>query len=788
MKSFSILLFIALTLSTLKAQVPIGQWQDYLSFYEVHSVEKVGNKIYAATDVSLFSYDTKEYALEKITKLNGLSDVGISTIKSHEASGSLMVGYVNGKIDIMKNKSVSSIPDLFLKEMNGSKRINHIFFIGNKALCSTDFGVVVVDIIKKEISETYIIGDDAADLRVNQMTATSDSVFAATAQGVLGAPKNSYLLSFYQTWKRVSGDRRDYLSIVSMDNTIIASAANGTSADILEYNQGRWNNRFTQSNFVTLKSLPNGMAVVSGKAIDFYDRTLNKTDSIKSYTTEGQTMSPNFSTIFIDENETQWIGDASHGLIQISNMGDSQIVPDGPVSNNISKLKATANVLYTVWGVAHIFGLPVIPAESSIYRNGSWTRLTGNNNTFLKGANNLNDIAIDPLDENHAFISSARSGIFEIFNDEIVEQFTETNSGVEKVYVWHLVNGLVMDDEGNLFANNQSDFNPIVVKPHVITDNSSSNNYGWYRYDYVSDTKDTAPWLHQTIHTSWGHFWAISYFRPAGLFVYDIAGTIDIATDDRYRYAGDSRDSRASKLLIWDEDGKEINTTVTYIAEDKSGYIWIGTTTGILVYYRPREIFNIDRPIASRIKIPRNDGSGNADYLLENEEISAIAVDGANRKWIGTTTSGVYLVSDDGTETISAFNMKNSPLLSNNIKSIAINPKSGEVFFATSKGIVSYRGTAIDGEVSYSAVKAFPNPVATNYQGLITVTGLKENSTVSIIDISGKLVYKAVSTGGQIVWNGKNVYNQELASGVYLVFATDQEGSESMVTKIMVIR
>ncbi len=787
MKSFSILLFIALTLSTLKAQVPIGQWQDYLSFYEVHSVEKVGDKIYAATDASLFSYDTKEYALEKITKLNGLSDVGISTIKSHEASGSLMVGYINGKIDIIKNKSVSSIPDLFLKEMNGSKRINHIFFIGNKALCSTDFGVVVVDIIKKEISETYIIGDDAADLRVNQMTATNDSVFAATAQGVLGAPKSSSLLSFYETWKRVSGDRRDYLSIVSMDNTIIASAANGTSADIVEYNQGRWNNRFTQSNFVTLKSLSNGMAVVSGKAIDFYDRTLNKTDSIKSYATEGQTLSPNFSAFYVDENDTQWIGDASHGLIQISNMGDSQIVPDGPVSNNVFKLKATANALWTVRGLPHQFSPIQVPAECSIYRNGTWIRLD-KNDPYLKNAYNLNDIAIDPLNENHAFVSSAYAGIFEIQDDAIIKQYTNANSAIETASGWNLINAVVMDKEGNLYANNQSKSNPVIVKPKIITNNDSANNFGWYKYDYVTIAGERNPWLHQTIQTVWGHFWSISYFTPAGLFVYDIAGTIDIATDDRYRYAGDSKDSRASKLLIWDEDGKEINTTVTYIAEDKSGYIWIGTTTGILVYYRPREIFNIDRPIASRIKIPRNDGSGNADYLLENEEISAIAVDGANRKWIGTTTSGVYLVSDDGTETISAFNMKNSPLLSNNIKSIAINPKSGEVFFATSKGIVSYRGTAIDGEVSYSAVKAFPNPVTTNYQGLITVTGLKENSTVSIIDISGKLVYKAISTGGQIVWNGKNVYNQELASGVYLVFATDSEGSESMVTKIMVVR
>ncbi len=787
MKSFSIIVFFALTLSTLNAQVPVGQWQDYLSFYEVHSVEKVGDKIYAATDVGLFSYDTKEYVLEKITKLNGLSDVGISAIKSNGNSDLLMVGYNNGKIDIISNKSIYNIPDLFLKEMNVSKRINHIYFVDNKAFCSTDFGVVVVDINKKEISETYIIGENATNLRVNQMTATSDSVFVATAQGVLGAPLNSSLLSFYQTWKRISDDGKDYHSIVSIDNTIVASRANGTSADIVKYQGGIWNTVLTQSNFVTLQPLKNGLAIVSRKLIELYDNSVTKTATINSYSIEGQDMSPNFSSIYVDKNNTQWIGDASNGLVQVSNAEMVQIVPEGPVSNNVFKLKATANALYTIWGVAHIISLPIIPAECSIYRSGSWIRLTGKNNVFLKGANNLNDIAIDPLNENHIFISSARNGIFEIMGDDIIEQYTETNSGIEKIYVWNLVNGLVMDKEGNLFANNQSDLNPIVVKPKVIENNGSANNYGWYRYDYASNAIYSDPWLHQTIHTSWGHFWAVSYRNPVGLFIYDIAGTIGDTSDDRYRYAGDIQDARASKLLIWDDEGKEINTTITYIAEDKTGYIWVGTTAGILVYYRPRDIFNTERPIASRIKIARNDGSGNADYLLANEVITAIAVDGANRKWIGTT-NGVYLVSSDGTETISAFNVKNSPLLSNNIKSITINPKNGEVFFGTDKGIVSYRGTATEGEVSYSTVKAFPNPVTSNYQGIITVTGLMENSTVSITDISGKIVYRAVSTGGQIVWNGKNVYNEMVASGVYLVFATDTEGSESMVTKIMVVR
>ena len=794
---YSILFIIWTIYSTsVLSQTSVGSWQDHLSFYNVHSVEQVEERIYAATKIGLFFYDTFENTVQKYTKLNGLSDIEVSAIAAIPNTQKLIVGYENGNIDIVEDKTVTNIPDLYLKDISVEKTINHIYFFNDKAYLSTSIGIIVVDYLKNEISDTYILGENSSYLGINQVCTNNDTIFAATKSGLFAAPLSSNILAYYKTWSLISGDANEYASVVSLNDDVFACKKNGSSGVISKYSAGKWSTGLTQRKFVDLKLFPNQLAVITSNSISFYDNAFNLINKITEYSFDGKDITPSFSSICLDDNDNVWIGDSENGLIQKTGPYDQIIVPDGPSSNRAYRMATSENSLWVVGGVNHYVKPIFVKAELSILRNNEWTNLNSSNNKYLKGTYNLNDIAIDPRNDLHGYVSSQHSGIYEIRNDSIVTHFTDKNNNcpMDSAYVWRIVNGVLMDDDGNLFANNMGDSIPIIVKPDVITDDSKANNYGWYQYNYASYGSDSDPWLWQTIQTQSDHFWSISFRNPEGLFVYDIAGTIDTDADDSYRYAGTANNSNSStllnngQLLIWDEDGNTLDVTPKCLAEDQNGYIWVGTNNGIVVYYRPREIFNIDKPIASRIKIPRNDGSDLADYLLENEEITCIAVDGANRKWIGTTDNGVYLVSSDGTQTIHEFNSKNSPLLSNYILSIAINPKSGEVFFGTDKGIVSYRGTATKGYESYSAVKAFPNPVHPNYDGVITVTGLIENSNVRITDISGKIVYQANSTGGQIVWDGKNVFNEKVSSGVYLVFATDEEGAESMVTKIMIIR
>jgi hypothetical protein len=259
------------------------------------------------------------------------------------------------------------------------------------------------------------------------------------------------------------------------------------------------------------------------------------------------------------------------------------------------------------------------------------------------------------------------------------------------------------------------------------------------------------------------------------LLVYDPAGTPEVISDDRW-----------VKLQVEDTEGYVMNNLFS-IASDIEGNIWVGSDKGPAVYYNPSKAFSSDLK-ASRIKIPRNDGSGLADYLLGTETVTSIAVDGADRKWFGTLSSGAYLLSEDGKEQLYHFNTSNSPLLSDNIVKASINGLTGDVWFGTSEGIVSFRGDATTGKSDYAGMYVFPNPVREDFEGVVTITGLIENSTVKITDISGNLVWETTSTGGQATWDLRNYRSARVTSGVYLVFCSNEDGSIAEVTKMLIIR
>jgi hypothetical protein len=260
-----------------------------------------------------------------------------------------------------------------------------------------------------------------------------------------------------------------------------------------------------------------------------------------------------------------------------------------------------------------------------------------------------------------------------------------------------------------------------------------------------------------------------------GLFILDDNNTPDIFTDDRYK-----------KMLVRDTENK-IVPNVYSIAEDLEGNIWVGTDEGPLVYNNPEKVIDSDLG-AIRLKTPRNDGTGLADLVLATESITSIAVDGANRKWLGTLNSGAYLLSSDGTTRIKNYNEENSPIFSNSIVSLAIDNKSGEIWFGTLKGIQSVRGDASEGNEKFTNVYTFPNPVREDYSGSVTIAGLMRDSQIRITDISGNLVYETISDGGQASWDLKTYNGKRVTTGVYLVFCASNDGSQSFVTKMLVIR
>jgi ligand-binding sensor domain-containing protein len=289
------------------------------------------------------------------------------------------------------------------------------------------------------------------------------------------------------------------------------------------------------------------------------------------------------------------------------------------------------------------------------------------------------------------------------------------------------------------------------------------------------------PTMVDILFDSRGWLWVTSLQADAGLFCAKMNNTpLDISDDE----------TKCVSAQFKNQDGVSYDVyQLCALVEDRNGQMWIGTDAGLFVLTNPKKFFD-GAVTFNQIKVPRNDGTGLADYLLSNVIVQTICVDGANRKWIGTHDNGLYLVSADGLETIHHFTTENSPLPSNSTVSIAIEETSGEVFIGTGAGLVSYMGdaTAPAATLDENSLHAYPNPVRENYTGEISVTGFTQDCNVKITDSAGTLIYETTSMGGQITWNGCNVRGERVGAGVYYVLAYDAVGNKGAATKILIIR
>ncbi|MCU0462512.1 MAG: T9SS type A sorting domain-containing protein, partial [Bacteroidales bacterium] len=461
----------------------------------------------------------------------------------------------------------------------------------------------------------------------------------------------------------------------------------------------------------------------------------------------------------ITENGIIWIADLTHGLVKRESSGNFlQLTLSGPVSSNAASIISYNGKTILCGGSVDVSWNNIWrPLQVSVNENNTWTNITSE--TLFDPLRAL----IDPFDLSHFYVTTWGSGLLEYRDNELVNQYTEINSPLQtiipnKPYV--RICGIVLDDNRNIWVTQTGVPGSIkVLKP----DGTWIFNPATTGSLAVSDV----------IITRGGFKWVVLQ-RGGGLFILDDNGTPDYTNDDQ-----------SKEMLVTDSEDKVISN-VYCIAEDLEENIWLGTDQGPVVYYNPEKVFDDDLR-AFRIKIPRNDGTGLADYMLGTETVTSIAIDGANRKWLGTASSGVYLLSPDGTLQALNYNEVNSPLFSNSVSSIAVDNKYGNVWFATAKGVLSVRGDATAGQSSFTNVYSFPNPVREDYTGNVTITGLVRDTQIRITDISGNLVYKTASDGGQASWDLTTYNGRRVATGVYLVFCASPDGRQSCVTKILVI-
>ncbi|WP_157666485.1 type IX secretion system anionic LPS delivery protein PorZ [Alkalitalea saponilacus] len=798
MNRFIIIFFLLLTNNLVASdnnQLRIGEWRTHFAYNNSHHVISTPNQIIGATSLGLIVIEKSDFSVNTLNRVNGLSDYGISALYYYTERNLILVGYENGNIDIIANNNVININDLRLKVMDGNKAINHFIADGNRLYCATNFGILVINLNRYEIESTYYIGDNASNIQVNQIAIDQEYLYAATAEGIRRARLDAPDIHIYTSWEVYYSSSATYSAIANHAGRIFAARGNKGETVSIEYFENNQTHTLTSaSNFQNIKSTPNGLLVINSGNIRLYNNELQSNLNISELTIGGSQITPQFRDAVIVGTNEIWISDNNNGLVArpLSEAVWSNFLPQGPLTNRAHRIKMAAENLWVVpGGLTAFWNNTNTPASASIYTPNGWTYMSRDNTPSFNTRRDLLTITPKPGNPNHLFLSSWGDGIFEVEKENnhfvVKNRFGSSENGMASAIPGNerfvRIAATAIDRNNVLWATNSE------VENGLIAYFPETDSWMRYNYETLAMNQGMAP----MIATSWGHKW-LSVFRgrSKGIFVWDDNNTPLNQSDDRYRGAirpsAENDRRNAGQLLLWDQNGEVITDAIFDIAEDQNGHIWLGTDKGVVVQYQPFSIFNIEKPVFTRILVPRRDGTNNADFLLGDKIVSVIKVDGGNRKWLGTQGSGIFLVSPDGSRQIHAFNTTNSPLPSDYINDITINEKTGEVYIATGEGIVSFRGTATGGSSNYSNIYAFPNPVRPEFTGDITITGLMARSNIKITDVSGKLVFETVSVGGQAFWNGRNLWGEQVKSGVYLIFVASEDGSQSGVTKVAIIR
>ncbi|MGQ9847420.1 MAG: type IX secretion system anionic LPS delivery protein PorZ [Bacteroidales bacterium] len=754
-----------------QAQIPVLQWRSHLSYSQGRMVIPTESNVYCLTSGGIFAYNKNDNSIQKLDKNSGLSDVVVTTINYSFNDNLLVIGYENGNIDILKGKQIINVPDIFQKPIIGNKSINNITFYNGYAYLSCGFGIVVLDLSKYEIKESYFIGANGTNVNVSSIAFTDDYIYASTTEGIYKAPLSGVNLANFQNWTKISNIPNysgNFRKIVYFNHKLVTyyKSANQNEDRIFVENNGNWDILDTSITNISSMSLINGKLIISqySKATIYSDFNSNPTQ----YNAWG--VNP-FDAAY-DEKNNLWIADAYGGLVRkMSNHPNDAVTfirPDGPLTNNCMRIDCGENNLWVARGaLTSSWNNQWVDGQIYHFTGETWYSFSEFNSPKLMGIKDICFVKVNPNNHKEAYFGSYGGGLVVVNNDKVVEVYDDNNSPLQNIipgspYV--RVTGLDFDKEGNLWIVSSLVQNNLTVrKPDGSWKSISLVNA-------MGGIKITG----ELYCTSDGIKWIILP-KGGGLFAYSENGTLDNLSDDKTK-----------NVSIISSEGEEISNDVYCLAEDKDGLLWVGTAKGLVFYYNPSQVFDNSAFYAQRIKLP-NEIEGQANYLFESEVITALAIDGANRKWVGTLSGGVFLMSADCQKEIYHFKTENSPLLSNTINDIAIDPKSGEVFFATDKGICSFRSTATEGLEFHHNVEVFPNPVRPDYNGNIAIRGLVQNAHVKITDIAGNLVFETRAEGGQANWNGKNLSGNRVSTGVYLIFSTNDDGSQTYVTKLLFV-
>lgn len=748
---------------TAQDEIAIGQWRTHFPVNRMIGVTQSATKAFYATDQMVLIYDKSEGSVQRLDKISGLTQVGIKCIKYHRELDLLLIAYADGNLDVVTQAGqIVNIADIQRYSLIAEKDIHHIRFEGELAYLACSFGLVELDLVRYEVRNTYFT--DNFDVRASALR--GDTLFMATDDGIYqGNPGIN--LSDFSNWLphgRAQGLAAVHYATVMepLGNRLFASVN-----DTLKYYDGQQWHEFESLNGANNQLLP---FFTTGNGFRNLEQSLDGSQLVLTTGLEMMAIDPNgyYFPIgggsfiqtprqAVKDGGVFYLADFVKGAVVLDNFVPNTITANAPFSKNMSHLAAgKGEVWVTSGGVTDSWQSLIRNDGAFVYREGRWEVYNEGNRTELAGVFDMIPVALHPSQE-RVYLGSYNRGLVEVTPDS-VHVWGEAGTALRTPALdpsTVRVTGLAFDDDENLWISNYESPTPVVVY---------RNDGTWESYPLTSGTGA----ISQMVIDRNQYKWMVISRGGGGIAVLNETVT-----------------SGAPYRFLTTANSELPTNDVNCLAVDQDGDVWVGTIQGTVVFECGGNLFRPEGCTGRRVIVSEDDFG---EYLLATENVRAIAVDGADRKWFGTD-NGIFVQSPSGEETLLRFTVNNSPLPSNKIIDIAINPDDGEVFIATEEGLVSYRSDATQGGNTHAEeVRVFPNPVRPDYDGPIAIRGLVSDADVKITDISGQLIYQTRANGGQAIWNGRDYNGRPAATGVYLVFSSGSGGFETLVTKVTVIR
>jgi sugar lactone lactonase YvrE len=754
-------LILILVANTAGAQDFTDQWTGLFSFNRIVDIEQTEDEIYAASENAVFVYDIGSRSFKTITTVNGLSGDLISQIFYRESTDQLIIGYENGLIQIVQDGVVLDVVAIRDKQVINpdQKRINEFKQNGDLLYIATDFGIAIYDLERLEFNDTYFIGDNGIELRVKSIEIFQGFLYAATLDsGIRRADISDPFLIDFRNWNQINNGVYD--EVIALDNALFAIDTGGTFLRLANGSFQVTGYRFPSRSVDATAS--NNELTVSGSN---YVQVLGENEAVITNISTINGEAFRFTSANVNGSDV-YIGTVDRGMIRLDRNNTSStefIVADGPIRNRAFSVSASPNELWVGYGDYDVFYNP-FPLERfgiSHFEEEVWINYTP---AEVNNISSISSITINPENPDEIYLNSMHNGVLQFIDGVAATQYGVNNSSLTSILPpsaeFVRIPSSTFDSQGNFWAT------------AALVD------------DAINRRSSTGQWTGFNVTDE---FAEVRSNSSTTKIVVTRAGNVIIGTTANGVIAYNPDNNSFGNLINAIQQGDLINNYVSELTLDQNGQLWIGSNLGLRVLFNANSILSENPTDARAIII--EDQNGIPRELLKDEAILDIEVDGNNRKWIATASSGAFLFSPSGQETIFQFTKDNSPLPSNGVNDITIDEATGKVYFATDNGIVSFQGdrTSQPSE-NLENVFAFPNPVKPGFDGNVTIDGLTDRARIKITDIEGNLVFEVISQGGSVQWDTRSFSGNRVASGVYMLFISTEDNIETIVSKIMVIR